>query len=178
MTGMAYVFAMSYLNQYPSEKVGPSTFSCDTTIRNAKFQSSLQPLTIPVSSEEQPMFDMLNEQNFTLHLDFINTAASCQTLSIVETTDSAMINLNLSSCSNLNGILSATVLLTQHDVTIMATLDTIELIGCVRIGLSSARRQNGLYTLKELDFREAFCSQSERTLAQEATINMALTKAS
>ena len=175
---MAYAFARSYLNQYPSEKVGPSTFACDTTIRNAKFQSSLQTLAIPVSSEEQPMFDMLNEQNFTLHLDFINTAASCQTLSIVETTDAATINLKLLSCSNLNGTLSATVLLTQHDTTIVATVRTIELIGCVRIGLSSARQQNGFYTLKELNFREAFCSQSERTFAQEATVNMALTKAS
>ncbi|CAF5147019.1 unnamed protein product, partial [Rotaria sp. Silwood1] len=35
---MAYAFAMSYLNQYPSEKVGPSTFAYDTTIRNTKFQ--------------------------------------------------------------------------------------------------------------------------------------------
>ena len=175
---MAYVFALLYLNQYPSEKVGPSTFACDTTIRNAKFHSSLQALAVPLSSEEQPMFDMLNKQNFTLHLEFINTAASCKTLSIVEVTDSAMVTLKLSSCSNLNGTLSATVLLTQHDVTIMAIVDTIELIGCVRIGLSSARQQNKLYTLKELDFREAFCSQSDQTLSQEATIYMTLTKAS
>ncbi|CAF3791136.1 unnamed protein product [Rotaria sp. Silwood1] len=32
ITAMAYAFAISYLNKYPSEKVGPSTFAYDTTI--------------------------------------------------------------------------------------------------------------------------------------------------
>jgi hypothetical protein len=80
---MAYAFAISYLNQYPSEKVGPSTFACDETIRNAKFATNLQALAVPVSDVEQPMFDMLNTQNFTLYLDFINTVSSCRILSVV-----------------------------------------------------------------------------------------------
>ncbi|CAF4949856.1 unnamed protein product [Rotaria sp. Silwood1] len=176
ITAMAYAFAISYLNQYPSEKVGSSTFACDTTIRNAKFQSNLQALAVPVSDEEQPMFNLLNEQNFTFHLEFINTVASCISLSISEVTDSSTISMTLSSCSDINGTLSATVFLPQHDIKLTATLSDIQLVGGVRIGLSGPSSKNGSDALKELNFRQSFYSQSSRTLAQTATIDIALTK--
>ena len=118
---MAYAFAISYLNQYPAEKVGPSNFACDVTIRNAKFESSLQPLAVPISEEEQAIFDLLDDQNFTLQLDFINTEASCPKLSIVEIIETSTTSLNLLSCANINGILSATVFLSQHDLTLVAS---------------------------------------------------------
>jgi hypothetical protein len=178
ITAIAYVFGISYLNQYPSEKVGPSNFACDTTIRNAKFDSSLQALAVPISDEEQPMFDMLNNQNFTLQLDFINTAMTCMDLSISEVTDSSTTSLNLSSCSNLNGILSAQVFLPEHDITIVATLNDIQLVGGVRVGLSGPSQENDTYILQELNFIQSFYSSSSLTFAQEATIDMALTKVS
>ncbi len=178
MTVMAYTFAISYLNQYPSEEVGPSTFACDTTIRNAKFDSSLQALAVPISDEEQTIFNWLNDQNFTLQLEFINTAASCTTLSISEVVGSSTTSLNFSSCSNQNGILSTSVLLPQHAITIVSTIDDIQLVGGVRVGLSGPSQQSGSNTLKELNFIQSFYSLSARTFAQEATINMALTKVS
>jgi hypothetical protein len=51
----------------------------DPTIRNEKFDSRLQALAVPVSAAEQTIFNLLNNQNFTRQLDFINTAASCMT---------------------------------------------------------------------------------------------------
>ena len=50
MTIMAYVFGISYLNQYPAELVGPSSFACDVDIRNAKYESNLKALAVPVSN--------------------------------------------------------------------------------------------------------------------------------
>ncbi|CAF1380842.1 unnamed protein product [Rotaria sordida] len=176
ITAMAYAFAILYMNQYPSEKVGASTFACDTTIRNAKFQTSLQALAVPVSDEEQPMFDLLNEQNFTLYLDFINTLSSCMSLSISEVTDSSTISMNLLSCSNLNGTLSATVFLPQHDIKVTATLNDIQLVGGIRVGLSGPSSISGSDILKELNFRQSFYSQSPRTFTQAAAIDIALTK--
>jgi hypothetical protein len=175
---MAYAFAISYLNQYPSEKVGPSTFACDETIRNAKFATNLQALAVPVSDVEQPMFDMLNTQNFTLYLDFINTVSSCRILSVVEVVESSTTSLPLISCSDSNGTLSASVFLPQHDIIIRATLSDIQLVGGVRVGLSGPSVQNDTYALQELDFRQPFYSLSAGTLAQTATISMALTKVS
>jgi hypothetical protein len=176
MTAMAYAFAMSYLNQYPAEKVGPSNFACDTTIRNAQFESSLQALAVPISDEEQPIFDLLNEQNFTLRLDFLNTAASCMTLSISEITSTSTTSLSLASCSNVNGTLSATVFLPQHDIELQVIINDIQVVGGVRVGLSGPGQLNDSYTLQELNFLQSFYSRSSGTLAQTATIDMALTK--
>jgi hypothetical protein len=173
---MACAFAISYLYQYPSEKVGPSSFACDVTIRNAKFESNLQALAVPISDEEQPIFTLLNDQNFTFQIDFVNTNASCTKLSISEVTDSSTISLNLSSCSNINGTLSATVFLPEHAITLQAVLDDIQLVGGMRIGLSGPGQDNGLYSLLELNFIQSFHSPSGQTLAQTATIDMALTK--
>jgi len=175
---MASTFSMLYMHQYPSEDVGPSTFACDPTTRNAKFDSSLQPLAVPVDDEEQTIYDWLNDQNFTLQLEFINTAASCTTLSISEVVASSTTSLNFSSCSNQNGILSASVFLPEHDITIIAIQDDIQIVGGIRVGLSGPGQQNGSNTLQELNFIQSFYSQSGRTLAQTATINMALTKVS
>jgi ribosomal protein S8 len=175
---MAYAFALSYLNQYPSEKVGPSTFACDTTIRNAQFDSRLQALAVPVSTVEQTIFNLLNNQNFTLQLDLVNTAASCMAMSIYQVTDSATTSLKLLSCSNVNGTLSAKVVLPQHNIKIQAIMNDIQVIGGIRLGLSGPGQESGLQTLQELNFLQAFYIQSAQTFAQKVTIDIALTKVS
>jgi len=175
---MSYAFGISYLNQYPSEDVGPSNFACDVTIRNAQFESSLQALAVPVSDEEEEIFDLLNDQNFTLQLDFINTVASCQKLSVSKVTGSTTTSLTLLSCSNQNGTLSASVYLPDHGMTVVATIDDIQLVGGLKVGLSGPSQENGSYTLKELGFIQSFYSQSAGTFAQTATIDLALTKVS
>ena len=175
---MAYGFAISYLNQYPIEKVGPSTFACDETLRNAKFQSELQARTVAVSDVEQPIFDLLDEQNFTMSVDFLNTAIECMTVSIVEVTESSTIWLAPLSCVNKNGTLSLSLLLPQHDITVRFVLDDIQPIGGVRMGFAGVGVEGEMHTLQELDFRQVFSSTSDRTLAQKATVHVAITKVS
>ncbi len=175
---MACAFSISFLNQYPSEKVGPSTFACDTTIRNAKFDSSLQGLSVPVDDEEQTIYDWLNDQNFTLQIDFINTAFSCMDLSISEVIESSTTSLNFLSCSNQNGTLSARVFLPEHDITIVANLNGIQLVGGITVGLWGPSQQNDVNTLQELNFRQTFYSSWAGTLAQQPTIQMTLNKVS
>lgn len=178
ITAMAYAFAMSYLNQYPSEKVGPSTFACDSTIRNAKFQSNLQALAVPVPDEEQPMFNLLNDQVFTLQLDFINTNTICMSLFIYEVIESSSVLLTTLPCSSTNGTLSVKVVLPQHAITIKAVLNDIQLVGGIRLGLSGPGQQNDSYTLQELNFIETLYSSSGLTLAQQVSIDMVMTKVS
>ncbi|CAF3339280.1 unnamed protein product [Rotaria socialis] len=176
-TAMAYAFANSYLNQYPSESVGPSNFACDTTIRNAQFATNLQALAVPISSDQQTIFDLLNQQNFTLYLQFINTAASCASLTISQVTDSATVSLRFLSCSHVNGTLLARVLLPEHDIKITATLSEVQVVGGIMVGLDGPSAETEFCSLKELNFRQSFYSPSAETLAQAATISMGLTKA-
>ena len=177
VTGMAYGFAISYMNQYPAEKVGPSEFACDTTLRNAKFQSSLQSLAVPISDAEQPMFNMLLQQNFTMNIEFLNTVAICGSISVKEVTESSPITLP-TSCSVANGVLSLSIPLPEHWLRIAILIDDIEPIGGIRLGLSGSGQTNGLHNLQQLDFREVFQDASKSTLSQEATIHLTLTKVS
>jgi hypothetical protein len=175
---MGYAFGLSYLNQYPSEQVGPSTFACDTTIRNAQFDSSLQSLAVPVPDEVETIFNLLEEQNFTLQLQFINTAFSCMDLSISEVTDSSTISVISIPCTDVNGTLSVSLPLLNHQITIVATLAGIQLVGGIRLGLSGPGQESDSSTLQELNFLQAFYSSSSGTLSQTPSITMTLTKVS
>ena len=175
---MAYRFALLYLAQYPADKVGPSSFSCDETIRNAKFDSSLEALSVPVSDIERPIFDALNKQPFTLHLDFINTATSCAIVSMVEVIESSTYALPNILCNATNGTVSILAVLPQHKITVRAILNDIQLVGGVRVGFSGPGHETKLYTLHELNFNRAFFSSAAKTLAQQTVIQLGLTKVS
>ena len=175
---MAYRFALAYLKQYPAEKVGPSSFACDETIRNAQFQSRLRALSLPVSEIEQPIFDALDEQAFTLHLDLINTAIQCIKVSIVEVLESSTYALPDVLCNATNGTVSIRALLPQHTITVRAVLDDIQLVGGVRVGLLGSGQAAKLYTLHELNFNRIFISDAAGTLAQRSTVKVSLTKVS
>ena len=178
MTAMAYRFALLYLKQYPAEKVGPSSFACDETIRNAKFGSSLKALAVPVSEMERPIFDALNKQTFTLHLDFINTVTSCATVSIVEVVESFTYALPHVSCEAANGTVSILAVLPQHKITTRTILNDIQLIGGVRVGLSGPGQETKLHTLRQLNFNRLFVGDAAKTLAQQPTIQLRVTKVS
>lgn len=173
-----YTFSANFYQQYPIENVGPSTFACDETIRNAQFESSLQSLAVPISKEEQPMFDLLNNQDFSMHFELLNTFAMCDNLSASQIFGSSTESLNISDCENSDGILSATIdLRTYHALTIQWTLNDIQLIGAVRVGLSGSEAESGACTLKELNFSQTFYDTTNGgTLAQTVTINLQLTK--
>jgi hypothetical protein len=180
LVSFSFAFSSGYLNQYPAEKASPSSFACDTTIRNAKFDSSLLSLSIPPSNEEQTIFNLLNNQQFILHVDLLNTLTTCSSLSVNQvlaggTSTSA---LSLTSCTNdLNGTLSTMITLPYQGITVQIVIADIQLIGAMRIGLSGSGAQTERSTLKELDFRQTF-NFTDRTLAQTVNINLELTKVS
>ncbi len=171
----AYTFSAAFYQNYPSETSDPLTFTCNEVIRNVKYESGLQSLSIPVTKEEQPMFNLLNQQHFTLRLDLLNTIASCKSLSVEQILGSSAIEL-FSTCTNLNGILSVIVELPYQKAIIKWIINDIALIGAIRIGLSGYERENEFYRLKQLDFSRTFYDHSNRTLAQMTTMNLELTK--
>lgn len=132
-------FANAFLNQYPIEEVGESAFACDTTMRNAQFSSSMQMLKPRHPVETQPIFDLLNRQPFTLHIDLINTAFTCADQILVQRIVAyTLIPLSVSSCvmSYDQGILSLAVPLPSHDMNIQVTLPGLRTVGALRLGLS------------------------------------------
>ncbi|CAF3748534.1 unnamed protein product [Adineta steineri] len=178
LVSFAAVFSSGYLRQYPAEKSSPSSFACDTTIRNAKFDTNLLSLSIPPSDEEQTMFDLLSSQQFFLHIDLLNTLIKCASLSINQVLGDGTSTspLSFTSCTDgVNGTLSTIILLSYQAMTVQLVIQDIQLIGAIRIGLSGNEIQIERRTLKELHFRQTF-SVTDRTLAQTVNFNLQLTK--
>ncbi|CAF4337965.1 unnamed protein product, partial [Adineta steineri] len=174
-----YIFSAKYYNSYPIETAGPSTYACDTTIRNAQFTSGLQPLSIPVSDSAQAIVDLLNNQPVNLNVAFLNTAYNCTSDTITLTYLLGKIWMPITtsiSCNSSNYILSYNVLLPYREITIQFNLPNIYTIGGLRIGLSAPGQiQSSTVTLQDLDFSQTF-SQSGRMLGQDANIVLSLTK--
>jgi hypothetical protein len=80
LISFGFWFGSVYLRQYPIETAGDATFACDTTLRNAKFTSSLQLLALLRTEEEETVFELLDQQNWTLRIDFIQTGFTCDNI--------------------------------------------------------------------------------------------------
>ncbi|CAF1327350.1 unnamed protein product [Didymodactylos carnosus] len=169
----AYTFSNAYFMQYPIETVGPSNFACDRTTRNAKFETSLQSLAVPLTKEEQEMFDLLDNQQFMLNVDFVNTVFSCDDgITAFVLLGSSWQALSIISCLNFNYILSISVALPYKGITVRFVLPYIYTIGGLRVGLSGRGKAE---TLKNLEFYQSFNS-SGKMLAHNVEVTMQITK--
>ncbi|CAF3728793.1 unnamed protein product [Rotaria sp. Silwood1] len=175
LVSFAYGFSNSYYKQYPIETSTDSYFACDLSTRNAKFQSSLQTLGIPPTTAEKKMFDLLNEQSFSLNIEFINTLINCDAISIQALYGTTWLTIRWSNCQNNSSILYLSIPLPFQHTSVQVTLDQIQTIGALRIGLSGDKQEEELYKLKELNFYESF-SQNGSVLAQALPISLVLTK--
>ncbi|CAF1108947.1 unnamed protein product [Adineta steineri] len=180
----AYVFSSQYLHRYPIELVkGDSSFACDVAINNAKFSTTTQIIPNTRSSKDiQVVFDMLNSQSFTLNIDFVQTAITCNdSLMVQRSVGYTFKNLTILSCQTTHNdsILSLAVLLPSHSVNVQLILPGIKTIGAIRLGLngSSAVSADRRYTLMELNFASTFISSSlDQVLASSTLFSLQLTQ--
>ena len=71
-------FSSLFHTRYPIETSLDADFACDTSLRNTQFSSALQLLATIKSDEEKPIFDLMDRQNFTLSVGFIQTSYTCK----------------------------------------------------------------------------------------------------
>ncbi|CAF4676468.1 unnamed protein product, partial [Rotaria magnacalcarata] len=164
----AYIFSSAYFQRYPIERVNsPANFACDTTLTNAQFSSGLMSLTVSPNDDEVPMFNLLNAQQFTVHLDLINTLFTCSDNVILMQNRGPNQFMITSTCVESNGSLSISAVLPSHVVTLQLSLTGIEIIGGFRFGLTgpAAHQEedalDGIYTLTDLHFSQAFSVSDE-----------------
>jgi hypothetical protein len=123
------------------------------------------------------MFDLLDNQDFSMNIQLLNTVATCANLSADQIIGSSTENWTISHCVDSNGILSASLSLqSYHALTIRWTLNDIQPIGAVRVGLEGPGSEGEIYTLKELNFSQTFYDKNGGTLAQTIAIDLELTK--
>ncbi|CAF4388426.1 unnamed protein product [Rotaria socialis] len=170
-----------YFYRYPIEKIsGNATFARDPTLSNAQFSTRLMSLVVSPKVDELPIFELLNAQLFTLHVDFVNTLFSCMDVTLTQIKD---INLPLpiSSCNSSDGSLSLAAILPSHGVNLQFLLAGINTIGGVRLALegSGTQQKNDIlqvsYTLVDVEFAQAF-SAPGLLLTQQPSLTLQLTK--
>ena len=138
----AYYFSNAYLQQYPVERTTTnSSFACDAALRNAKFSTTMQKTSgsSHSTSENKPIFDLLNSQSFTLNIDLIQTAFTCaDSLYVQRHTGFQSTLLPISGCETIqNGTtLSLVILLPVHEIRLQLILPGLKTIGAIRLGLS------------------------------------------
>ncbi|CAF4103030.1 unnamed protein product [Rotaria socialis] len=171
----AYAFSSHFMRQYPIETSSDSYFACDTTIRNAKFQTGLQSLAIPFSKPDQQMFDLLDNQTLILNVDFVNTFIKCDAISIDALLDLVWSTIRWLNCDNINSTLSLSVQLPYQHVSIQVNIADAKIIGALRIGLYGDKHESENYVLKQLKFYQSFFKNGS-ILARNLPVAVSLTK--
>jgi hypothetical protein len=180
LVGFAYTFSSSYVHLYPIENTNRLPFACDTTMRNAKFSTSLQLLATPRSEEEAPIFDLLDAQPFTLELSFVQTLFNCSSLQIQQIIGANLVQLPWLECSY--GVLipatqTVSLALPNHQMTLKFILAEPYYIGGAYVCLRgpSAVCTGTVHSMQALSFCQMFYTENQ-TLTQTTSINIQLTK--
>ena len=156
----AYTFSNSYLSRYPIEDVHEdANLACDQTLTNAQFSTGLMQIGIPPSDDEAPIFELLDAQPFTLHIDFINTIFNCTDITVTQIKDIS-IPMTISSCNDSASSASLSLLLPSHSINLQVQLAGMNTVGGFRIGFSGPgmimenETLDAAYTLVDLLFAQ------------------------
>ncbi|UJR16886.1 hypothetical protein I4U23_003784 [Adineta vaga] len=151
-------FSISFANLYPYEETSifeRISATCDSSLINAKFSSSLQLLSIHKPQEEKPIFDLLDNQNISLGVQFVSTAFTCDNLTVQQIRDHGLnIPTTISNCSQNNNILYIKTMLPKKIGTIQFDLVGPHFVGGLRLCLSApaVSIDNDRYTARQMDF--------------------------
>ena len=176
-------FSISFSYLYPIESVSSDareSISCDSSLINAKFSSSLQLLSTRKHPEEKPIFDLLDEQNITLTVEFISTGFECPSVSLQQYLARGQVQeIQDYSCSydKNDDILTVSSVLPQHLITVQVNLEGPFVVGGLRVCLSGPYTsvENGRYTVQSLDFCH-FVYTPDQVLSVDAVTNIEMTK--
>ena len=124
LVSFAFYFSSLYANLYPIEASGTVQFACDPDMRNAKFSTSLQLLSTPKSDDEEPLFRLLDEQQFVMNIDFVQTLFDCDQVSVQQNIGTNHILLDIATCERHvnHATLSVSLLVPEHLTTVQFNL--------------------------------------------------------
>ncbi len=134
----SYAFSGAYYKRYPIEKVGSSPwFGCDNDMRNAKFTSSMQVLQLGhLTADNEIIYSLLDQQPFTMIIDLINTAFTCNDSILVQRIFSRKVMpLEIASCNSSynESIISLNIPLPGRVMNLQLILPGVRTVGAIRI---------------------------------------------
>ncbi|CAF3704909.1 unnamed protein product [Rotaria socialis] len=111
----AFWFSLAFIKLYPIEESGDANFACNTGLRNSKFTSALRLLSSKKSQTDAPMFQMLDDQQFQLTVDFIQTGFVCNNIHAHEYVGLQWIDLKPNRCFRQEDNATSTISIDLHD---------------------------------------------------------------
>jgi hypothetical protein len=154
------------------------SLACDQQIRNAKFSTSLQLLALPKFDDEQRMFDLLDQQQVTLHLDLIGTLYQCEHLTNLLQNNIVSSQADINCSARTETVLSFAVQLYSHTVSVQFNLSQnnwANTVGAVRLGITGPSLVDSTYTVQSLGFYQLFFV-SNATIGQLPQFHIQLVK--
>lgn len=177
----AYTFSYNYFRRYPIEQVNDNaSFACDPTLANAQFSSGLMTTAIPPNEIEAPIFTLLDNQQFTLYIEFVNTLFKCTDITATQIKDTN-IGMTISTCNDDDDSVSISLLLPSHGMTMQVLLTGTNTIGGLQMRLEGAEAEEenesleANYKLADLASAQAF-NVSGHLLTQQPSCTLQLTK--
>ncbi|CAF2751609.1 unnamed protein product [Rotaria sp. Silwood2] len=175
----SFWFGTVFVIKYPVETSTDSYFVCDTSLRNTQFSSALQLLATIKSNDETPIFNMLDMQEFTMTVNFLQTGYNCDDVTAQENIGTYSVLIPRTNCTvqSDNATLTVVYRVPYHQMTIQINLTGSSYIGGVFICLGGSRSSSNdsTYVVQNLDYCQLFFT-SDQTLSQTTEINFALTK--
>ncbi|CAF1234250.1 unnamed protein product [Adineta steineri] len=175
----SFWFAALFLKKYPLETSTDATFVCDTSLRNAQYSSSLQLLTTIKTDQQAPIFDMLDMQDFTMTISFIQTGYTCNDVAAQENVGTYSVSLQYGNCTIQpdNATLTVIYRVPYHQITMQINLTGLYYIGGILICLTGPRITNNSswYTVQEMNYCQ-FYFTSDQTIGETTEIYFSLTK--
>jgi hypothetical protein len=161
----AFLFSNEYVSLYPIEEANDPKVACDENLRNAQFDTSLKLLSATRSEEHQIIFDMLDNQSFTLIVNFVNTNFDCDLLNILEGTGYNLHEpISPMTCIQLNSSqIIHTSIPTFHEVTFRYTIKHFAPIGGLYICLigKGNTTNDGMNIMKDMNFCRWIARENE-----------------
>ncbi|CAF1370855.1 unnamed protein product [Rotaria sordida] len=171
-------FATNYIKLYPIETSSYARGSCDDASYNALFDNALQlPLSNP-DGTRWPIFDMLDEQPFTMTLDLVNTRAYCSNISFQQNRPGVnYLRLPMTTCilQPDNITRSVSVALPAHRINVQLNITGPYFVGGFRLCLHGPGLIKGFNKLHGLDMCQFFFTPNQ-TLARAATLSVVFIK--
>ena len=162
-------FANDYFYSYPIEKINSSRLQCHNNHTNSKFDNALQ-LPLPATDGVYAtIFDMLNEQKFTMTIHLINTRAECDNITVARLRHMGTPEtITLKNCTllgyNVTGLFSFD--LATHSDSVQVTIEGPYFIGALRICLHGSKDLDKVvgqkrHQLEELDMCTLFYTDNQ-----------------
>ncbi|UJR13173.1 hypothetical protein I4U23_000196 [Adineta vaga] len=172
-------FGSVYIKQYPIEKADDTFFTCDTSLKNAKFSSTLHLLALLKAPEEKVIFQLLDQQNWTLVVDFIQTGFTCEDIIVQGNIESYQIILPIAKCflQSDNATRTLVIPLKTHLINVQFNLTGNSYIGASRICvLGPSMNHSASYSfVQQLSFCQMI-SNDDETISQRTNVKLDFTK--